>query len=241
VSFEVLSYMGLPLAKFARTHQFYPVLLVGYLLSILAMILSESAGASAMSDSSAGEGSPVPIINSVALFRSSNSNMPILYNVRTVKHRGGNNGKLHQRASAASCGAARCAVARGEVGSSDFRDRVFERFGSIPQINPTDPNRVGSFAAENGAGTKGEMGKGSERTEASSGSKPNGFGSCEAHHVRISPQEDRGGAEGEVGEGEGSPEEGGIELWTRGENDSSDLQTEQDVYAACNRGGKTRP
>lgn len=55
---EVLSYMGLPLAKFARTHQFYPVLLVGHRLSIFAMIRSAVAIASAMADSSAGEGRP---------------------------------------------------------------------------------------------------------------------------------------------------------------------------------------
>jgi hypothetical protein len=99
-----------------------------------------------------------------------------------------NNGKSNQCASAASCGAARSAVARGEVGSSNFRDRVVERFGSIPQVGTTDPNSVRSFTAEKGAGTKSEMGKGSEGTEASSGeSENNRLGSCQTHHVSISP------------------------------------------------------
>ena len=55
------------------------------------------------------------------------------------------------------------------------------------------------------------------------------------YHVSSSPQEDRGGTAGEVGQGEGWEEEGGIELWTRRENDSSHLQTEEEAYAACNR------
>jgi hypothetical protein len=63
----------------------------------------------------------------------------------------------------------------------------------------------------------------------------------QAHHVSGFTEEDCGGAKGTVGEGEGGEEEGGIELWTRGENDSSHLQTGEKVYAACNRGGKTRP
>jgi len=41
------------------------------------------------------------------------------------------------------------------------------------------------------------MGKGWEGIEASGGS----LGSCEAHHVGISAQEDRGGTAGTVGEG----------------------------------------
>ncbi len=124
-------------------------------------------------------------------------------------YRGGNNGKSNQRASAASCGAARSAVARGEVGSSDFRDRVFEQYRSIPQINPTDPNYLGGFAPENGAGTKGEMGEGSEWIAASEGS--DGLGSCQTHHVSVSPQEDRGGTKGTLGTGEGASKEGGLE------------------------------
>jgi hypothetical protein len=40
-------------------------------------------------------------------------------------------------------------------------------------------------------------------------SRGNHFGTREAHHVGISPQEDRGGAAGKVGEGTGG-EEGGV-------------------------------
>jgi hypothetical protein len=49
------------------------------------------------------------------------------------------------------------------------------------------------------------MGKGSEWIAASGG------GTREAHHVGSRPQEDRGSAKGEVGEGEGGAEEGGLE------------------------------
>jgi hypothetical protein len=55
---------------------------------------------------------------------------------------------------------------------------------------------------------KGEMEKGSKGIAASGGE--NCFGSCEAHHVGIRPQEDRGGTAGTVGEGEGGSEEGGV-------------------------------
>jgi hypothetical protein len=80
---------------------------------------------------------------------------------------------------------------------------------SIAQGKPTDPNHIGSFAAENGAGTEGEMGEGSERIAASSGDNQNNrLGSCEAHHVSIGTQEDRSISAGEVGEGEGAAEEG---------------------------------
>jgi len=46
----------------------------------------------------------------------------------------------------------------------------------------------------------------SEGIEASGGN-----GSRKAHHVTISPQEDRGGAEETVGAGTGGAEEGGLE------------------------------
>jgi hypothetical protein len=84
------------------------------------------------------------------------------------------------------------------------------------------------------------MGKGSKWIESSNG---NSFVSCETHPKNLSSRqkENRGGTAGEVGEGEGGEEESGIEPRTRGENDSSDLQTEEKVYAACNRGSKTRP
>jgi hypothetical protein len=38
----------------------------------------------------------------------------------------------------------------------------------------------------------------------------NGLGSCEAHHVGFSPQEDRGGTAGTVGEAEGWAEEDSV-------------------------------
>ena len=56
------------------------------------------------------------------------------------------------------------------------------------------------------------MGKVSEWIEVSRGSENNWLGTCEANHVGISPQEDRGRAAGEVGAGEGRKEKGGIEL-----------------------------
>jgi len=40
----------------------------------------------------------------------------------------------------------------------------------------------------------------------------NGIGSCQAHLVSISPQEDRGGTKGKVGEVPGA-EEGGLAAW----------------------------
>jgi hypothetical protein len=121
----------------------------------------------------------------------------------TVNCEGETNGKSNQRASAASCGAARSAVARGEVGSSNFRDRVLERPRSIPQVNPTDPSRVGSFTAQNGASAEKAMGKGWQRIAASS-SENDGSGSGKAHHVDVRPEEDRGGTKGAMGQGEGS-------------------------------------
>jgi len=58
------------------------------------------------------------------------------------------------------------------------------------------------------------MGKGSQRIAASSGNR---FGSCKAHDVGISPQEDRCGTKGEMGKGQGWEEEGGIGYRTREE------------------------
>jgi hypothetical protein len=54
------------------------------------------------------------------------------------------------------------------------------------------------------------MGKCSETVAANTGGEVNGIGSCQAHHVGISPEEDRSGTAGTVGEGEGG-EEGGLE------------------------------
>jgi hypothetical protein len=56
------------------------------------------------------------------------------------------------------------------------------------------------------------MGKRAETVAASSScSENNGRDSCQAHHVGIFPQEDRGGTAGEVGEDTGAAEEGGLE------------------------------
>jgi hypothetical protein len=56
------------------------------------------------------------------------------------------------------------------------------------------------------------MGKDSQGTEAnSSGSETRCLGTCEAHDVGVSPQEDCGGTKGTVGEVEGGEEEGGLE------------------------------
>jgi hypothetical protein len=52
------------------------------------------------------------------------------------------------------------------------------------------------------------MGKCSKGIAASECS--DGFGSCQAHYVGVSPQEDRGGTAGAVGEGEDGQEEGGV-------------------------------
>jgi hypothetical protein len=53
------------------------------------------------------------------------------------------------------------------------------------------------------------MGESPEWINASGGEN-NRFESSEAHHVRISPQEDRGGTAGTVGEGEGGEKESGV-------------------------------
>jgi hypothetical protein len=53
------------------------------------------------------------------------------------------------------------------------------------------------------------MGAGSEWIAAS---EANSLGACEADHVGVSPQEDRGGTKGAVGEGEGGEEKGGLDV-----------------------------
>jgi hypothetical protein len=112
----------------------------------------------------------------------------ILYNIPHCQIPMDNNGKSNQRASTASCGAARSAVARREVRPSDFSDRVAKWFRNIPERKPTNPNYFGSFTTENGAGAKGEMGKGWEGIATSSrGSENNWLGTCEARHVSVGP------------------------------------------------------
>ncbi|MGA2648815.1 MAG: hypothetical protein ABSF15_29370, partial [Candidatus Sulfotelmatobacter sp.] len=71
----------------------------------------------------------------------------------------------------------------------------------IPKRKPTEANNFGSFAAEDGAGTEGSMGKGPQRTGANaSGNENYGLDSCEAHNVGFSPQEDRNRSKSAVGE-----------------------------------------
>ena len=131
------------------------------------------------------------------------------YNKPLSKLRG-KHGKLKQCASGASLRAQAGAVASGEVRSSDLSDRVVKRFGNIPERKSTYPNHTGSFATKNGAGAKGEMGKGSSGIAArNNDGKTNGFGSCKAHHVSGRPQEDRGVSTGKMGEDQ-TAEEGCI-------------------------------
>ena len=126
--------------------------------------------------------------------------IPVLYNEAAVKYRGDNNVESRECASGASRGAQPDAVKGRDVRPSNFRDRVFERYESIPQVRPTDPNRVGSFTSQNGAGAASAMGKG----EGASGeTKADDFSSRQ--------KENCGGTKGEVGEAEGAAEEGGVE------------------------------
>src|ERR1700687_1917340 len=73
-----------------------------------------------------------------------------------------------------------------------------------------------------------------------SGENPSGQDETQAHHVSISPQEDRSRTAGTMGKG--PCEESGLGPVDSGRtNDSSHLQTEEKVYATCDRGGKARP
>ena len=113
-------------------------------------------------------------------------------------------GTLKQCAPAASRRAQANAVASGEVGSSDFSHQVVKRSGNNPERKPTDPSDIGSFTAQDGPGAKGTMGESSEGIAASSvGTR---LGSCETHHVGISPQEDRGVPAGKVGKDQAAEE-----------------------------------
>jgi len=133
----------------------------------------------------------------------------ILYNEAALNLEG-DYGKSRERASAASCGAGSSAVAVGEIRSSNFGHRVVKRFGNIPKHKPTQADHIGSFAAENGAGTEGKMGKGAEWIAA--GSRENNFlGSWEANHVGFSPQEDFSRAASAVGEDTGREEDSGLD------------------------------
>jgi hypothetical protein len=128
------------------------------------------------------------------------------YTIRVAVNLEGDYGKSNRCASAASCGAARSAVARGEVKASDFRDRVAKSFRKVSERKTSNPHYLGSFTTENGEGAKGEMGEASEGTPASG--ENNWLGSCEAHHFGRRAQEDRGCAKGEGGDVEGWAEGG---------------------------------
>ena len=122
------------------------------------------------------------------------------YTIRVAVNLEGDYGKSNQCSSAASCRAARSAVARREVRPSDFRDRVAKWFRNIPERKPTSPNYLGSLTTENGAGAKGEMGKDSERTAANSRcSQNNGLHSCEAYDLGGRPQEESRRPSGHAG------------------------------------------
>jgi hypothetical protein len=107
-----------------------------------------------------------------------------------------------------------CSVRNPGVGCTGRLDQAISVIESLNSSGVSHksgrPTRigVGSFAAKNGAGTKGEMGERSEWIAASEGS--DGLGSCQAHHVGGGPEEDRGSTAGKVGEGEGGAEEGGL-------------------------------
>jgi hypothetical protein len=114
-------------------------------------------------------------------------------------------GKSRDCASAASRGAQPDAVTGRDVRPSNLRDRVFEPYGSIPQVKPTDPNRFGSFTAQNGAGAASTLGKG-ERSSAETQSDD--FSSRQ--------KENRGGTKGTVGEVEGGEKEISSLDWANG-------------------------
>jgi hypothetical protein len=97
-----------------------------------------------------------------------------------------------------------------KVGSSDCSDRVIKRVGNIPQSEPTDPNNIAGFTAQDGTGATSEMGKRSQRITASGDRENNGLDFCETHHVSSSPQEDRSVPTSEMGQAESSAEEGCI-------------------------------
>jgi hypothetical protein len=110
-----------------------------------------------------------------------------------------NNGKSNRCASTASCGAARSAVTCGEVGSSNYGDRIVKRLGNIPQNKSTEANYLSGFTAENGAGAKGKVGEG-ERSSVET----------QTNDLSRRSKENRSGAAGTVGEGEGWREESGV-------------------------------
>jgi len=70
--------------------------------------------------------------------------------------------------------------------------------------------------------------------------KPIGYDETQAHNISSGQKENRGGTAGTMGKG--PCEESGLGPSDSGrKNDTSHLQTEEKVYAACDCGGKTRP
>jgi hypothetical protein len=121
----------------------------------------------------------------------------------------GDYGKSGKCASAASCGAARSAVARRKLGPSDFSDRVATRFRIISPNKPTEANHIGGFTAENGAGAEGEMGECSKGIAASSNGRLSP--SKGPYDVGFSPEKDRCGTAGTLGEDTSGEQESCVE------------------------------
>jgi hypothetical protein len=80
------------------------------------------------------------------------------------------------------------------------------QFGNIRDNKAANPNNIGGFTAQDGTGATGKMGKGYKGIAANCDSENNRLGSREAHHVRVSPQEDCSGTASKVGEVEGRKE-----------------------------------
>jgi hypothetical protein len=118
-------------------------------------------------------------------------------------------GNLNNALPGTPCGTQAGAVAGREVGSGNFSHRVVKWFGNAPEREPTDPSYIGSFTAQDGAGTKGEVGKGSPRI-ATNRTNENSPSSREAHHVSSHPEKDCGISKSAMGENKGAAEEGCI-------------------------------
>jgi len=79
--------------------------------------------------------------------------------------------------------------------------------GNIAESKSTGSNHIASLAAKNGAGTKGEVGEGSEGITASgTDSKTYGLGSCEAHHVCGRSPQDCSVSAGKMGKDQATKE-----------------------------------
>jgi hypothetical protein len=84
------------------------------------------------------------------------------------------------------------------------------RPSTVENSSPTDPNNIAGFTAQDGAGTEGEVGKGSEWIAADCDSEDNAPGSREAHHVGSSAEKDCGVPARTLAEDQGAAEEGCI-------------------------------